>query len=351
MFPSSSRRERRVGFTLVELLVVIGIIAVLIGILLPALQRAREAGNTIKCAANLRSIAQGLQIYLAENKQTYPPAYLYVGHRIEGNTQLPDPPQDGYIHWSSYLYKKGGSSKTTDIYRLGTSGWEAFTCPSMNNGGLPPTNTFDANHDSGNTNQYANVIDEQAPRIAYTVNEAIMPRNKFMIGFQGAVRIYRCVKASQVRRSAETILATELNNDWRVVSQAGGGSTEPVSKSHRPVHGYKGEREGELDPSLIPPGNQFGVNRKAIQRVVLNDLSADPSPDDVIKTRLDWVGRNHGRKRKETVAGRVNVDGRKSNFLYVDGHVDTKHVMETLQPFQWGENFYSLDPNTDVQTQ
>jgi prepilin-type N-terminal cleavage/methylation domain-containing protein/prepilin-type processing-associated H-X9-DG protein len=60
------------GFTLVELLVVIGIIALLISILLPSLSKARRAANSLSCAANLRSIVQGMQIYATQYKGFYP---------------------------------------------------------------------------------------------------------------------------------------------------------------------------------------------------------------------------------------------------------------------------------------
>src|SRR5438045_8696897 len=79
-----SRRRR--GFTLVEVLVVIGIIAVLIGILLPVINKSRQASITLKCQTQLRQMYHGISMYAVDNKGRLPwgqyrisdsPAYVH----------------------------------------------------------------------------------------------------------------------------------------------------------------------------------------------------------------------------------------------------------------------------------
>lgn len=77
--------RRRASFTLVELLVVIAIIAILAGLLLPAVAKARERGRQIRCVANVKQIVAGILMYATDNKMKLPGATLTGGTLNWGN--------------------------------------------------------------------------------------------------------------------------------------------------------------------------------------------------------------------------------------------------------------------------
>lgn len=116
--------RRRCGFTLIELLVVISIIAVLIALLLPALQHARHTGRSINCQSNLRQIHIGASTY-AEDHEGW--GLLIENRRNKMLTGSADP-DHGYNTWRTAGFSRSFDLfGTLDMYFNGHD--ELFVCP------------------------------------------------------------------------------------------------------------------------------------------------------------------------------------------------------------------------------
>jgi prepilin-type N-terminal cleavage/methylation domain-containing protein/prepilin-type processing-associated H-X9-DG protein len=134
-FRMPSRRPP--AFTLVELLVVIAIIAILIGLLLPAVQSAREAARRIQCANNLKQIGLAVNLYESSWKWFPVGSYWAVGDR--GSILIRLLP---YIEQQA-LYERFDFTKTVDgqtfpgtTTPIGSTIINTYVCPTDNNGGL-----------------------------------------------------------------------------------------------------------------------------------------------------------------------------------------------------------------------
>lgn len=307
-----------------ELLIVISVIALLMAVMLPGLNRANKTARSLACKSAIRSTGLAFDVYCRSNDGILPLAYTYISPG--GISEQPTEPLNGISHWSGIFIESG--------YAVENS----MRCPEIKNGGLPPQNTVPENLEPGQENAFPGIIDKQAERCAFTVNEGLCPRNRFDTGYQNAQTASKLVKVSRVLRPAKVILLTEWPKDWRIVSSR----FSDISRSYMPVHGFRtlGQVPGpdRYDLNMVSEETYRACFESgAFRRLDKYDLSVNPNDYRQYPSRLDWVGRNHLGS-----VGKKNM--KQSSFYYLDGHVESKSVYETIENgrFEWGDKVYSI---------
>jgi len=319
-------------------MVVVAIIALLIAILLPSLQAARQHAKATVCSSNLHNVGLAMANYLFTSKGAYPSSYLYPDD-ADGNWSVKQSESRafGYMHWSYFLYESG------------QIGDKAFQCPIYDNGGAPRTNpglersNWEAGQiDDTPSNEPNERQDKQASRMAYTANAAIMPRNKFTSTLSGGPRVNVFVKENALRQPGATIMVTEFLNNWKALGVPQGGGI--LSKAHRPINPFYHVGSGfdEYTAAANAPGFMYGLpgdqeyygllpTSEVRDKTNILDQSSGVS-------QINAIGRHHPNSN----AVYAKKYGGTSNFLFCDGHAELMTALDSVSKRYWGTHYYSL---------
>jgi prepilin-type N-terminal cleavage/methylation domain-containing protein len=144
---AACRCQHRSAFTLVELLVVIGIIAILIAILMPALGRARDQARGVQCSSNMRQMMMGVHMFAADHKGHCPGNHVDA---LDGGAPNADPEKRSWLSgdYVNPTYTLAEAPQKGTLYRY-INNPELYKCPSRDqmggrsNGGAFTNEKFD----------------------------------------------------------------------------------------------------------------------------------------------------------------------------------------------------------------
>jgi len=195
-------QQKPAGFTLVELLVVIGIIALLISILLPSLSRAREMGQQIKCLSNLKQIGTAFVMYANENDRYMPFASWNDGTKLY---------REDWLWWQQIRIKRIEESAIQPYLKFTANSLDVLRCP---------TDQFEAGRKPNNaTNGPYN--------FSYSINWWISSGSTNAVKLEASHPQYKVAKKmTQITASSQKVLLYE--EDVSTIDDSMGVSWDPT---------------------------------------------------------------------------------------------------------------------------
>ncbi len=275
------------GFTLIELLVVIAIIALLMAILMPALNKAREQGQRIVCKSNLKNYTLAIQMYTDDNDGKFcQPESCYF------TQTAPYPVESGlsspiHLRWcNGDLYLKNHPEYASSFFSY-LQNAKAFICPTFVRITLRSSQDHFYQADAGNLKNYK-------PWYNYTMNA-------YLGSLSSGVQNSSVKKLSEVKHPAETFCFTEESAlvDTRY-NVSGLNDTYMVPGSDSMIEGW--------------------LNQTGSYRLI------KPGPEGV-GAFWDVIGGFHYAPSQDPLGG-------KGNCAFLDGHVDAHPRAETF-PLSW----------------
>ncbi len=348
-----NRSHRTGAFTLVELLVVIGIIALLISVLLPSLSKARKAANTVKCSANLHSIMLAFQVYASLNKGYLMGSPLTTGYDCDataasGNTGL------GYAIQSTdwmtpamdimgvkVLYSPGADDGRSN----GQARWDRVSTH-LNFPGFRCPDNSDIVSPVYNGSQYfpgATNVPVAAPYVSYCTSWVF-----FLRGYTAADKAGTYPADRKYASNETNSYAFPAANYVPKFSKIGAGNNKVcISDGGR----YVNFKNNSFDMTFNAPGTQGGAYADyGVWTSYANGHQRTRSPSFLpagsgnADDRVLWA--RHG----TNLTGASDSQFR-FNAGFFDGHVETLTVDQGTNPNLWGpkgSEFVTTEFSTDV---